>query len=192
MPIKLYAVRIGDDDPSKNTILRLALKGLVTIVPKPPRRSVVLNPYSPTPLSVQDKTIAEHHGITVIDCSWRSNRLRKLKQGIHRRLPLLLAANPVNYGKPYILSSVEALAAALLILGHREQAREILSPFKWGLEFMKINSSRIEAYSKARTSHEIITLECREITQALNTTIDCNPITLQKVYEKIVETYLQD
>ena len=46
-----------------------------------------------------------------------------------RMLPLLLAANPVNWGKPGKLTTVEALAASLYLMGRVEQCKELLSKF---------------------------------------------------------------
>ncbi len=51
----------------------------------------------------------------------------------------MVAVNPVNYGKPFKLSCVEALAAGLKLIGYEMQADYILSKFKWGENFFKVN-----------------------------------------------------
>jgi pre-rRNA-processing protein TSR3 len=78
--------------------------------------------------------------------------------GINRRLPILLAGNPTNYGIAGRLSTAEALAAALILTGFRQPAGVILSLFKWGQTFLSLNQDPLEKYVAAK-SPELSALE---------------------------------
>jgi len=148
-PPCLYALHFHEDDPKKCTTLALKKHGIVRVFSKismVPKRSLILNPEAQALLSPEDRDIALKHGITVIDTSWNSpdNRIfYTLKAPFQRRLPRLIAANPINYGMPNVLSSAEAFAAALFILGFPEHAMEVLSKFKWGLSFIELNKDSL-------------------------------------------------
>jgi len=76
-----------------------------------------------------------------------------------RMLPLLLAANPVNWGKPGRLTTAEALATVLYLIGEREQAREVLGAFRWGERFFELNKEPLDAYAEAKSSSELVDLQ---------------------------------
>jgi pre-rRNA-processing protein TSR3 len=107
----------------------------------------------------------EQFGLVGLDCSWEHAEKVLLKQvrGTSRCLPFLIAGNPVNFGKATKLSTVEALAAALYIIGHTDQASELLNIFKWGHTFLELNYERLESYGKARDSKEVVELQKRYI-----------------------------
>ena len=67
----------------------------------------------------------------------------------------LLAGNPVNYSKIGMLTTAEALAAGLVILGFQEKAEGLLGKFKWGHTFFELNSHLLEEYAAIKDQGEI-------------------------------------
>jgi len=126
-----------------------------------PRRAVVLNPYSEIAFSPADRQRIEDFGLVALDCSWEHAEkvLLKRVRGTSRCLPILIAGNPVNFGKPTKLTTVEALAAAFYIAGFKEEAAKLLSIFKWGHTFIEINREMLENYATAEDSSEIIRMQ---------------------------------
>ena len=70
-------------------------------------------------------------------------------------VPYLIASNPINYGKPYKLSCVEAISATLMLLGKTTQAESLLSKFGWGDSFWGVNEELFDLYSECKSSKEI-------------------------------------
>ena len=151
-------------NPKACTAAKLRKFGLAKVFYTPhkiPRDSIVLSPFSEEALSAEDRAHLGK-GLVALDCSWKHAEevFAGMKKPMKRRvLPLLVAANPVNYGKVSKLSTVEALASALYILGEVEHAKRLLSKFKWGQSFADLNKDLLESYSKARTGKEIIAIQ---------------------------------
>jgi len=116
---------------------------------KIPRRALLLNPYSKTPVSIEDRDIVEKYGILALDCSWQHAQdvFKRVRFKNHRRLPFLIAANPVNYGKPYKLSTLEACIATLYIVNYKNEALSLLNGFKWARTFIDLNRDLLESYA---------------------------------------------
>ncbi len=151
-------------DPKKCTTLKMKRHNLVEVVYRArllPRRAVVLNPFSKVALSPADRERAESNGLAAIDCSWvnADDMFEIIRRGTSRCLPYLIASNPVNYGFPTKLSTVEALAAALYVMGFKDEAAEILSIFKWGPNFIRLNQTLLESYSQADDSRSVVRLQ---------------------------------
>jgi pre-rRNA-processing protein TSR3 len=126
-----------------------------------PKRAVVLNPFSEIAFSAADRKRIEDFGLVGLDCSWEHAEKVLLKhvRGTSRCLPILIAGNPVNFGKPTKLSTVEALAAALYIAGFKEEVLQLLSIFKWGHTFLELNREKLESYASAKDSTAVIELQ---------------------------------
>lgn len=144
---ELFCLRFKGKDlgcaHNKCTAVKLKNLGLLNIVQEVRGKigsSIVLDAFSPQILSIDDRYLALKRGLMVIDCSWNKIiNLRRFNFKNARKLPPLIAANPINYGKWEKLSSVEALAAALIILDFEDLADKLLSKFSWGLHFKEIN-----------------------------------------------------
>lgn len=164
--VRITVYHAGQCDPKKCTGLKLSHHGLARIVRQTkflPRRAVVLNPFSEIAFSPADRERINDFGLAALDFSWEHVEpvLLKHVRGTSRCLPILVAGNPVNFGKPTKLTTAEALASALYIAGFSKQAEELLSIFKWGHTFIELNRERLESYSKAKNSTEVVALQER-------------------------------
>ena len=103
----------------------------------------------------KDKSII--NTIVGIDCSWNlaDHAFSKKFAGIKRKLPPLLAGNPVNYSKLNKLTTAEAISASLFILGFKEQSMELLNKFKWGHTFYDLNHNLLEEYSQLENESQV-------------------------------------
>ena len=153
---KLMVYEFRQDDPKKCTSARLRKFRLVRSLPslkRIPSSAVVLNPASSRTLSHEDREIVQQDGLVALDCSWNLSEdvFGRDIPGINRRLPILLAGNPTNYGIVGRLSTAEALAAALILTGFRQHASAILSLFRWGETFLSLNEDPLDKYAAAKS-----------------------------------------
>lgn len=82
-----------------------------------------------------------------------------------RKLPLIYAANTVNYGKAWKMNTAEALAAALYIVGYAQDAATLMASFSYGPEFLRMNSALLEAYEQCKTEREVQNVSTRYLAQ---------------------------
>ncbi len=160
--MELFIRDYRECDPAKCTARKLLDDGLAEKLVKDRelgKEGIYLNPLAEKAISPEDKEEAEVGGIRAIDCTWTEadDKIPQYENG--RALPYLVAVNPINYGKPFQLTTVEALAAALYILGKDDQAEEILSEFSWGEHFFNMNEQPLTQYKEAENSSEIVEIQ---------------------------------
>lgn len=160
---RIYIYHKRECDVKKCTALKLGkfrLAEIVYSIREIPRASLLLYPFCEDVLSPEDKEIASRGALAAIDCSWNQFQSERIPHSLApRKLPFLLAANPVNYSVPYRLSTLEALAGALYILGFAEESSLLLSKVKWGATFLALNAEPLSLYSKAKSQKEIREIE---------------------------------
>ena len=109
--MKLQVLMFYQDDPKKCTAAKMVKFGLAQNIKKIGNKGLVLDPFSEKTLLPKDSSSI--NSIVGIDCSWNliDKAFFKKFNGIKRKLPPLLAGNPVNYSKLNKLTTVEALSA---------------------------------------------------------------------------------
>lgn len=146
---------LKQDDPKKCTAAKLVKFKLAKSVRTTPANTLLLDPFAEKTILKSD---ASHvYSITGIDCSWElaEKTFKKKFTGIARKLPPLLAGNPVNYSKLGKLTTVEAIAGAAFILGLDNLGQQLLDKFKWGHTFYDLNRDLLLDYAKANSEQEI-------------------------------------
>ncbi len=133
---------------------------------KAPKRGFLLDPSSGEIIGPDDiPGIMRGGSLVALDCSWKKlepsfDSIRRSSPNLSpRTLPLVLAANEVSWGKPGRLSTVEAFAVCLCLVDRWEQAERVLSPFRFGEEFLRLNYEPLTAYSKANSNAELVELQ---------------------------------
>jgi len=146
---------LKQDDPKKCTAAKLVKFGLANDIHKTSAKTLVLDPFAEKTLLHKDKKLI--NSVTGIDCSWNLADKTFVKKftGIRRKLPPLFAGNPVNYSKLNKLTTVEAISAALYILGYSDLSLKILDKFKWGHTFYELNKGLLAEYSKLDSEGKI-------------------------------------
>ncbi|EGG23742.1 Hypothetical UPF0293 protein [Cavenderia fasciculata] len=162
-PLKLAMWDFGQCDSKKCTGRKLERLGYVKSINLTNKfKGIVLTPSGTQSIAPCDRELVQTLGISVVDCSWAkldTIPFAKMKGGHDRLLPFLIAANPVNYGKPFKLTCVEAVAACLYITGFEKEGHQILGGFKWGPSFYSVNKDLFEKYSKCTDSKEVVTVQ---------------------------------
>ena len=153
-PYKAAAWDLGHCDAKRCSGKRLIRLGLMRELHVGQKfQGIVVSPNAKNVCSPADRELLEVYGAAVVEASW--NRIDEVPfakiGGPHQRLlPYLIAANQTNYGKPWRLNCVEALAACFFICGHREWAESILSSFSYGQAFIDINEGVLKKYAAAK------------------------------------------
>ena len=169
MNIRVHSLWLAQDDPKKNTAVISSKRGDLILHKKVntlPKKGIILEPLCGKIFGPEDHDLLNHQNGSLVglDCSWKQiessvekvMRQTRLKP---RMLPLLLAANPVNWGKPGKLTTIEALAAATYLTGNKDQASKLLAGFRWGERFIELNYEPLEEYSSAKSSSELVELQ---------------------------------
>jgi len=153
--MQIQVLMLVQDDPTKCTAAKLVKFGIAKRIRHLSGRDMVLNPFAKEYVLKSDRDLTK--SITAIDCSWNLAQTTFLQkfEGLSRKLPPLLAGNPVNYSKIGKLTTAEAIAGALYIMGYQELANSVTDKFRWGHTFFDLNKYLLEDYCNANTASEV-------------------------------------
>ena len=153
--MQINVLMFNQDDPKKCTAAKLVRFGLAKKITSLRSKTALLHPFSERTLLNNEKTT--FNSITAVDCSWNKaeEMFQKKYSGIPRKLPPLLAGNPVNYSKINKLTTVEALASASFILGNEQLCSDLLAKFSWGHTFLELNENLLKDYQNAQSEDDV-------------------------------------
>ncbi|AQZ10253.1 TSR3 (YOR006C) [Zygosaccharomyces parabailii] len=158
-PVKLAMWDFDHCDPKRCSGKKLERLGLIKSLRVGQKfQGIVVTPNGTGVVCPNDRPLVEENGASVVECSWA--RLEEVPfnriGGRHERLlPYLVAANQVNYGRPWKLNCVEALAACFAIVGRMDWSSELLSHFSYGPSFLEINAELLEIYQQCSDSDSV-------------------------------------
>ena len=164
-----------ETDSRRDTGSKLKRAGELSVLsPSANFSGIALLPSASVALSPSDAPIIARQGVCALNCSWQGELLNSTSrlQSIFRRakvprsLPWLVATNDTKYGQPSILSTAEALAATLSICGFDDAAHRLLSRFRWGPEFWKVNREYLNRYRQCSSSAEVVAAQEDALAQA--------------------------
>lgn len=144
-------------------------------------RGIVLSPKGVDVVSPSDRHIVEDAGVAVVECSWarldeipfhkiRSPNERIRTSSISSQLTLSAVSARLESSElwqtsvecrerahvaAYKLNCVEALAAALYIVGQDEVAEQLLAKFSWGDSFWQMNGAFLKRYRTCDTAQSV-------------------------------------
>ncbi|OJD14902.1 hypothetical protein AJ78_04787 [Emergomyces pasteurianus Ep9510] len=170
-PFKAACWDLGHCDPKRCSGKKLMQHGVMRELQIGQKfAGVVISPNAKRTISPADNELLEQFGAAVVECSWvrtqevpwskiggKCERLLRTTTIFLRDtlVPYLVAANSVNYGRPWRLNCAEALAAAFYICGHEDWAAEILKKFSYGKAFLEINSQLLKRYAACKTEEDV-------------------------------------
>ena len=158
-PFKAACWDFGHCDAKRCSGKRLMHFGMMRELPIGQKfPGIVISPNAKKLVSAADKELLEQYGAAVVECSWvriKEVPWNRIGGKCERLLPYLVAANPVNYGRPWRLNCVEALAACFYICGKEEWAEIVLQHFSYGQPFLEINRQLLERYRKCQDEEEV-------------------------------------
>ncbi|KAL4797274.1 hypothetical protein BDV19DRAFT_51364 [Aspergillus venezuelensis] len=158
-PFKAACWDLGHCDPKRCSGKRLMKLGLMRDLAIGQKfQGVVVSPNAKKIVSPADRNLMEQYGAAVVECSWvrvKEVPWSRIGGKCERLLPYLIAANTVNYGKPWRLNCVEALAACFYICGHEDWAQEVLKNFRYGEAFLEINSQLLKRYAACADEEDV-------------------------------------
>lgn len=158
-PVKLAMWDFDHCDPKRCSGKKLERLGLIKSLRVGQKfQGIVISPNGKSVVCPNDKELVELNGASVVECSWaRLDEVpfNKIGGKNERLLPYLVAANQVNYGRPWRLNCVEALAACFAIVNRTDLAEELLSHFTWGLGFLELNKEILSIYQQCTDSDSV-------------------------------------